>query len=864
MNLLQKTYNFIFRNDFLLFAATAMAFIIFRKPVELFLSNTVVKYILSEIDSIWYNDFILFLIIVGIVILTMRRFRNYTPSRNLSALLIITTVIYLGYRTMGAPWDFTTISIWSRAKYADILFVISICQLLLFIPKKSATRVNGTNSFFDDMPLGSEGNDELGYDSYAELLGNKILSSHFDKSFAIGINGKWGLGKTSFIDLLKRKVKSDDIIEINFNAWNSHSPKAIIKDFFETVQETIGPYHSSLSRLFLQYSNKLVTLHSNTVTQSIQTTVSAITGFESINSLYQDINSALASIDKKILVYIDDLDRLDKYEIIEVIRLIRNTANFHNTFFIVAYDRNYVINALKEHNPYKQEEFLEKIFQIEITLPYFKKDVLRYKLAEKLKSKLPNEVHAIIDKEIIGTTSYVPAYFNEWLESKRDVTRLANALVLNLSKLIWEVEFKDLLRIELLRVKYPSAYELLFRRTLDFLVTSGDASKDHYYQLRNVSNNEKDKLVNDEKGVKTFYELYLIRNHFELSIPQNEISKIIEFVDGIFGGGVLLRYHSRSHLSIVYPSKFNRYFAYNLLEGALSEIEFSKARLLSQNKFNAKITQWVSDGLEFELKNRFSEIKSFDNREDFEKIIKAIFHLANQPAKNPRFLSRNLVGYDGKDLMDKMGNYENKLVESYYPEVNGSEALKTFVKGLFLDAISPYFFEADLIRLINDQFSVTFVLNKEEFKEICIDYFRKYCEATIKLDSNVWHLFHSCKQTEWISVGGNNHKRQVVIPAESKQIFKDFILNKDLDEFLFSIIDLQPFDRKKFSISNVVIGLFGNWENFEKELSGKDEKESKFLNEFKAFLAVFASENYSQYVDFNFDVIPIKDKIRKE
>lgn len=861
LKILETPYKFIFRQNFLLFAAIVVGSIVFRKPVELLITKTVVKYALSEIDSIWYNDLIFLLFVSCSIILLAHRFRKYTPSKNLSAVLFIATVIYLIYRVIGTPWEFTTISIWSGVKYADILIVISICQLLLFIPKKAVTRENGTNSFFDDKPLGLLGNDELAYDSYAELLGKKILSSHFDKSFAIGINGKWGLGKTSFIDLIKRKLQSDDIIEINFNAWNSNSPKAIIKDFFETVQETIRPQHSSLSRLFIQYSNKLVTLNSNTVTQSIQTTVSAITGFDSINSLYQDINTALVSIDKKILVYIDDLDRLDKHEIIEVIRLIRNTANFHNTFFIVAYDRNYVVSALKQHNPYKQEEFLEKIFQIEVTLPYFNKDILRYKLAEKLKTKLPEGIHSTIDTEIIGTSSSVPIYFNEWLESMRDVTRLANALILNLSKLTGEIEFNDFIRMELLRLKYPSAYELLFRSTLDFLdTTSGPSSKEHHFQLKNIPENDR----NNEKGAKTFLELHLIKNYKELSIPKNEISKIIEFIDGIFGGGFPFSFYSRSHLSIIYPSKFSRYFAYTLLEGALSEIEFSKARSLSQEEFNTKITQWVSEGLEFELKNRFSEIKSFDNREDFEKIIKAIFHLANQTTKNPNFFSRNLVGYDGKDLMDKVNNYDNKLVERYYPEENGNEILKAFIKGQFDQARSPYSFESDLIRHLNGHFSDTFVLTKEELKETCLHYFRKYCQATDKLDSNVWHLFHNCKQTEWIPAGGNSYSKQETMPEEIKETMKDFVLNKDLDGFLFAIIEIEPFDQKKFSISNVIVGLFGNWKAFEEELSQKDENESKYLKEFREFLTLYAAKNYSQYIDFYFDIIPINEKMRKE
>ncbi|WPP49653.1 KAP family P-loop NTPase fold protein [Catalinimonas niigatensis] len=868
MKSIERIYQFIFTRNKLLFISGIIFFVLFRKPIELFISETVVKYVFAHINSIWYNDIVFLLIVSGVIILTLHRYNKYIPSYNFSCFLLSISVVYIGYRLTDEKWYFTAFSFISYFKYADILILLSVCQLILIVGRKKEFPSYSYNSFFDDQPLGSKGNDKLGYNSYAELLGDKILSSHFSQAFAIGINGKWGLGKTSFIDLLKRKLQNDDIIEINFNAWNSHSPKAIIKDFFETVQEKIRPYHSSLSRLLIQYSNKLVAINNNKVTQSIQATISALTGFESLNSLYEDINKALKRINKKIVVYIDDLDRLDKDEIIEVIRLIRNTANFYNTFFIVAYDKNYVVNALKQHNHYRQEEFLEKIFQVEVTLPYFKKDALRYKLAEKLKEMLPEGIHSTIESEVIGTASSKPPYLNEWLESMRDVTRLTNALLLNLSKLTGEVDFCDFMRIELLRIKYPSAYELLHRKTLDFLnTTTRGSSNKNYYQLIKITEEEKRKLKDIEKGVSSYFELYLTRNYTELSIPQNEISKITDFVDGIFGSGTSLGFYSysqsRSHLSIIFPSKFNRYFAYTLLDGALSEVEFSNARALNQNKFNSNITHWVEGGLEFEVKDRFSEVKSFDNREDYEKIIRAIFHLANQPSKNKGFYAEILVGYDGENLMHKMSNYDKQLVEKFYPETNGEQILRGFVNELFDQAASPFHFESDFIKYLNGRFSDSFPLTKEELKRKSLDYFRRYCSETDKLDRWVWYLFYRCEQTEWIPTGHNSHVSQDNMPAEAKEIMVDFIFNKDLDGFLFEIIDIESFKQKTFAINGAVLKVFNSWESFQEKLVEINEQNSKYLNEFKEFLAEFASKNYSQYVEFQFETIPVKEKMRK-
>lgn len=864
MKFIESINNLIFQRQKLLFAFGITLLLILHKPIELLLTNTTVKYALSYVESVWYNDIVFGLLIIATIIFVLYRFRLYNPSKNILIILSLITFIYCIYRFFFVVWDFTPFAFSSIFKYTDVLIVITAFNLLLLIKSKVTERKNGENSFFDDEPIGKTKIDELGYTTYAELLASKVGSSHFTKSFAIGINGKWGLGKTSFIDLLKRKLSNDDIIEINFNPWNSNSPKAIIQDFFETVQEAIRPYHSSLSRLLISYSNKLVSLNDNTVTQTIQTSVSALTGFDSLNSLFEDINGALSKIDKKIIVYIDDLDRLDKDEIVEVIRLIRNTANFHNTFFVVAYDRNYVVNALKSHNPYKQEEFLEKIFQIEVSLPYFKKDVFRYKLAEKLKQKFPNGFHKIIDEEIIGSPSVVPVFLNEWLESMRDVTRLANALVLNLSKLKGEVVFNDFLRLELLRVKYPSVYELLFKKTDTYLEAFGNSGKEYHYQLKSIDKQEKDSLKDTIfKNCDTNLELYLCRNHIEISVPINDIDKIINFISGIFEGGLSYSFYSRSHLSVIYPSKFNRYFAYNLLEGSLSEIEFSNARTLNQNDFNSKISEWVLANLEFELKNRFSEIKTFDNTEDFEKIVRAIFHLANQKTLNPNMFSRNLVGYDGKDLFGKLNNYDNKLATRYYGDSEGDLKLKSFVKSLFLEAKSPYSFEADFIRYANMEFSDTFPLTKNELTEINLGYFKSYCDTTDKLDNNVWNLFHNSKQTNWVSSGGNSYQKQEVIPDETKVIMKDFVLNKDLDGFLLALIDPEPFDQKKFSISNFAVALFDNWVTFKQILEEQNEEKWNYLGEFKSLLSAYESKNYSQYVDFKFNKIPIEEKIRK-
>lgn len=212
------------------------ALIIFHIPIEIFLSKTVVEFVLSHVPSIWYNNLIFLLIAGAISLFAYIKFTKYTPSINFSVVLIGTSIIYTVYRWTGSTWEFTAFAGCPKLKYADLLILVTVCQLMLFIRPKNPKHVDSKKSFIEDASIGADGKDELGYGSYAEILADRIRHSNFDKSYAIGINGKWGLGKTSFIDLVKRSLNGDDMIEVNFNPWNSHTPKAIIKDFFETFQ----------------------------------------------------------------------------------------------------------------------------------------------------------------------------------------------------------------------------------------------------------------------------------------------------------------------------------------------------------------------------------------------------------------------------------------------------------------------------------------------------------------------------------------------------------------------------------------------------------------------------------------------------
>ena len=232
-----------FSKKFLPLAIVLSLVVVFHKPIEGLLDATVIKFALAYVEHSWYCD----LIVIGVTAFFVRdawiKFkRKYVPNDNLSLLLFGLVGYYAYYRFFDKHWDFTPFSFSSWLYYADISFVVFLTTVIHFLRRKK--KDNCQPSFYNDEPLKKDGNDELGYKNYAQDLAVKLENSWFETSFAVGINGKWGVGKTSFVTLLRSELSNrKDIVEIEFSPWRSSTPDAIVNDFFLAFSSEIGRAH---------------------------------------------------------------------------------------------------------------------------------------------------------------------------------------------------------------------------------------------------------------------------------------------------------------------------------------------------------------------------------------------------------------------------------------------------------------------------------------------------------------------------------------------------------------------------------------------------------------------------------------------
>lgn len=90
----------------------------------------------------------------------------------------------------------------------------------------------------------------------------KIVNTCFfeDQSFAVGITGSWGSGKTTYIKSLKDRFEDskEDISIIDFEPWKNDNPSLIIKSFFALLKSKLKPYISNISIPIDKYVSSLL------------------------------------------------------------------------------------------------------------------------------------------------------------------------------------------------------------------------------------------------------------------------------------------------------------------------------------------------------------------------------------------------------------------------------------------------------------------------------------------------------------------------------------------------------------------------------------------------------------------------------
>jgi GTPase SAR1 family protein len=383
-------------------------FLVFEEKSQAIVSALLIKPIFGSLkESSFLIDGICIFLFIGILCYVVFKARKQIRISPILVVSLITLALLYSISTSynAEPYnfvnfkipflrDFHLLDIIYGGPISIIFFYLTYIYIYRRVTSKYSNNTNSQVGFYTDSPvtLNSE-NDVFSHLGYINDIRNRILKTkNSGNSFAIGIIAPWGAGKTTFLESLELSLQKSNVIQIRFNPWLARNKEAITSMFFSDLAINLAKYDESLKKQILEYGKGLLQNLDTEFGRFAKATFSILGESNDLRSRYQILNEAILALNKKIIVYIDDVDRLDSEEVVEVLRLIRNSANFGNIFFVVAFDKIYVTRSINKDLLKHSEKYLEKIFQVEFYLPLNPNKTL-------FKSLFFKEVRKLVDQE---------------------------------------------------------------------------------------------------------------------------------------------------------------------------------------------------------------------------------------------------------------------------------------------------------------------------------------------------------------------------------------------------------------------------------------------------------------------------------
>lgn len=859
--------NLISRKNILLIILFVL-FILFREGIWDTYNQKVVSGMLAKIKSHWLLDIVLFALIIFTLIITIHLFmikKRVTNSFFCTSLFLF---ILFGYcRAFSGKYSFEAYYWFPSSKYIDYLFLIFGCLVIIKIWNWLSldTEPNYKDiPFLIDKPVGTSGVDKFGRKAFAKKIAEKIQSKLKDDkagSLAIGINGVWGSGKTSFINMIKGAIDESNRIIIDFNSWRSASATKIIEDFFELLIAELKPYDPSLSNNLSNYAKSLTKIDEGVLSKSVDVVLDLFEEDKSKNEIYDYINESIKKIKRQIIIFIDDLDRLDKKEIIEVLRIIRNTANFNNVVYVVSYDKSYVLTAIEDFNKYNYKSFLEKIFQFEFSLPMYEHGVLRNEIKILLKEGLEPNLHKQIDRVVDSREFYGINFTNEIIKTYRDVIRLVNSLLFEIDTIKEETFFYDFYLLQLLKLQFPKVHEGLIDNRYLFFTTDGEngiyrfktvdeawtGDDELFFNLAFKNNSYTTTNTNEGKS-KLCIEMFLDENENELDLTGYDKSLIIHLLKTL----IKLKEGNQEsddrelYKSFAYPANFHKYFAFRLYEGDISAKEFEEFRQKDFASFKRKILEWVDEGKYSLLIDRLEKVQDFSSITEFENHVLILFELgrlqSSDNLKNPYAMDHSII-LRSLEYPTKRGTlkvYANK------------EDYRKFIMKTLHESPKPRIYESHLIaRLIGGP--IDFVFTRAELSDINFEFFKEYCDNNERITFEFSQLHNNAIEPT------SSLSQPYKIRDDAEELYRSYSRENITACELSGIIrQSSPGQEYYYIDKDWPFKIFASWEGFEIFLESS-EKIKKEVNCYKEFLKYYEKTKGNNYgaVEFPFEYLEV-------
>jgi KAP family P-loop domain len=339
----------------------------------------------------------------------------------------------------------------------------------MFRPKQVEPQLH----FLSDDEIKDKGEDVLAIETHAKSFADTVLASGAQPGLIFGVDGPWGTGKTSFINLAHRYWEREpDIIVFRFEplryAADLDLADRLIRDLSKVIQKEVfapefRPVASRYSRM----------LKGNADISFLGFKLSLEPSSETVDELLREIDDALERINRRVIVVVDDLDRLEPKSVNNVLFTVRRTFRLSRACYILCYDTEVLASSKGEGE--RAREFLEKFVTVKLSLfvdstsltNFLRRDWQR---EENKLISIPADtmlaLASILETLAEILENPIAAKYLPLVGDMRKIKRFVNAVLLvQLEKTnLGRTDFnrRDLINLMLLHLSYPGVFRQIY------------------------------------------------------------------------------------------------------------------------------------------------------------------------------------------------------------------------------------------------------------------------------------------------------------------------------------------------------------------------------------------------------------------
>lgn len=273
-----------------------------------------------------------------------------------------------------------------------------------------------TNIGSTDIPAEGVGQDLFHIETYIDGLSTFIKECA--TPMTISIQGDWGSGKTSMMNMIKEKI-SDTVYPIWFNTWQFSQfdmGNSLIFSMMEVMLDKLDCEPKIINKVMdsiAGFTRKVVKVATDTavggavadMAEELLTTEKPTNYAREIlelkNKFQKAVDDKTSNESKeRVVVFVDDLDRLQPEKAVELLEVLKLFLECTNCVFVIAVDYDVVTRGIRQKygidvSEEKGKSFFDKIIQLPFKVPVAQYDIKNY-----VRNMLGNMNINVTDKDI--------------------------------------------------------------------------------------------------------------------------------------------------------------------------------------------------------------------------------------------------------------------------------------------------------------------------------------------------------------------------------------------------------------------------------------------------------------------------------